>query len=252
MATTAAPRRVPVASASADAGRSRGRAAGRAGGWLTRGGERRAQEGGHSADLGGSQLLLHGCVLVRVAAKEGRGWGVRWGRGGGGEGPVVGLRMAQCAGQCKGWLHLAARPGASSPLARCSAAQLHRLSRIGHLRSPARTHAAHEAGLRLRIHLAPTHRIMSSMKPMALAAREPRGPAEMALTRTCRGWGGGVGSRGWEWRTPARAGPAHAGLPHQRSPQANSNCLQAPRARIRGHLRVCCSCAGGPLCIAHV
>lgn len=29
-----------------------------------------------------------------------------------------------------------------------------------------------------------THRIMSSMKPMALAAREPRGPAEMVFTRT--------------------------------------------------------------------
>ena len=28
------------------------------------------------------------------------------------------------------------------------------------------------------------HRIMSSMKPMALAAREPRGPALMVLTRT--------------------------------------------------------------------
>lgn len=27
------------------------------------------------------------------------------------------------------------------------------------------------------------------MKPMALAAREPRGPAEMALTRTCTGRG---------------------------------------------------------------
>lgn len=29
-----------------------------------------------------------------------------------------------------------------------------------------------------------SHLIMSSMKPMALAAREPRGPAEMVFTRT--------------------------------------------------------------------
>ena len=28
-----------------------------------------------------------------------------------------------------------------------------------------------------------SYRIMSSMKPMALAAREPRGPAEIVLTR---------------------------------------------------------------------
>ncbi len=34
-----------------------------------------------------------------------------------------------------------------------------------------------------RLLVAVPHLIMSSMKPMALAAREPRGPAEMTLTR---------------------------------------------------------------------
>lgn len=48
-----------------------GLGAGTSSGLLTGGGQRRAQEGGHGADLGGRQLLLDGCVLVRVAADSG-------------------------------------------------------------------------------------------------------------------------------------------------------------------------------------
>lgn len=136
---------------------------------LTRGGEGRAEECGHGADLGGGQLLLHGRVLVRVAAAATR-WA--WHQN------TMHQATHNTANAGQAW-----RPNAGATRSGHNPHQPR--SCTGSLRCCDTIRPVIQA-LCLPTHtnkLAP-HRIMSSMKPMALAAREPRGPAEMVFTRT--------------------------------------------------------------------